>query len=263
MLSDSILPLIAKQFPDSQQQIILRLHLLGIGESQAQDIIDNAIPTWPAGVTLGFRAGMPTVEVKLLAATQSQHIAQQYFSQLKQLFADYCVAEGDNTLASALLNLLAAQNKTLACAESCTGGLVSAMLTDIPGASRVFTAGFVTYSNAMKIEMLGVHEKTLAQFGAVSEQTVREMAQGALLRSQADYSIAISGIAGPDGGSEEKPVGTVWIAWGTHHRIRARRFQLGSARKRCQQLAAAIALDLVRRTALGQDDKDPPYFSRW
>lgn len=164
----------------------------------------------------------------------------------------------DNTIADAqklaasLLDVLVLQGKTLTCAESCTGGLVCSLLTEIAGASRAFHAGFITYSNAMKTAMLGVQASTLAQYGAVSEQTVREMAQGALARSGADYAVALSGIAGPDGGTEEKPVGTVWIAWGTRECLHARCFQLGEPRKHCQQRAAAIALDLVRRTALGE-----------
>lgn len=262
MLSDSVLPYIAKHFPHYEQQTILRLHLFGIGESQLQEMIDRAIPVWPNGVTLGFRAGMPTVEVKLLAQLSAQNTALRYFFQLKTLLADFIVAEGEQNLPSALLDLLASQNKTFACAESCTGGLISALLTEIPGSSRVFSAGFVTYSNAMKMAMLGVKEETLSQYGAVSEQTVREMLQGTLMRSGADLAVAVSGVAGPDGGSEEKPVGTVWIAWGTQDHAQAQCFQLGSPRKRVQQLTAAIALDLVRRTALAQQTL-PPYFARW
>jgi len=155
-------------------------------------------------------------------------------------------------LSAALLDVLVLQGKTLSCAESCTGGLLCSLLTEISGASRAFHAGFITYSNAMKTAMLGVQESTLARYGAVSEQTVREMAQGALARSGSDYAVALSGIAGPEGGTEEKPVGEVWIAWGTHEHIHARCFQLGEPRKRCQQRAAAIALDLVRRMALGE-----------
>jgi nicotinamide-nucleotide amidase len=163
------------------------------------------------------------------------------------------------TPAATLLATLIAQGKTLTCAESCTGGLVSSLLTEIPGASRAFHAGFITYSNAMKTAMLGVQASTLAQHGAVSEQTVREMALGALQRSGADYAIALSGIAGPDGGTAEKPVGTVWIAWGSQQQLQAHCFRLGETRKHCQQRAAAIALDLIHRTVIGET-QDPPYF---
>lgn len=105
----------------------------------------------------------------------------------------------------------------LTTAESCTGGGVSYWLTSVPGSSDWFERGFVTYSNNAKLEMLDVNAQTLAEFGAVSEETVREMAEGALEHSEADVSVAITGIAGPDGGTDEKPVGTVWIAWANRH----------------------------------------------
>jgi nicotinamide-nucleotide amidase len=114
-------------------------------------------------------------------------------------------------LARTLLEACAAEGVTIATAESCTGGLIAAALTDIAGSSIVVDRGFVTYSNAAKREMLGVSEATLAEHGAVSEATAREMAAGALARSKASLAIAVTGIAGPGGGSEDKPVGTVWF----------------------------------------------------
>lgn len=116
-------------------------------------------------------------------------------------------------LAMRAAEALAARGWRLATAESCTGGWVAKVCTDFAGSSGWFERGFVTYSNDAKLELLGVHGETLAGYGAVSEETVREMAQGALVRSRADVSLAISGIAGPAGGSPEKPVGTVCFAW--------------------------------------------------
>ncbi len=116
-----------------------------------------------------------------------------------------------------LRELLLSKQWKIATAESCTGGGVSEMITSIPGSSEWFDRGFVSYSNNSKIEMLGVKASTLEQFGAVSEQTAREMAEGALKYSQAQVSVAITGIAGPDGGTPDKPVGTVWFAWAAHH----------------------------------------------
>lgn len=116
-------------------------------------------------------------------------------------------------LANELGELLHTRNLKLATAESCTGGQVAETVTAVAGSSKWFERGFVTYSNLAKQEMLGVPKETLAKFGAVSEETVRVMAQGALLFSLADIALAVTGIAGPDGGSIEKPVGTVWFAW--------------------------------------------------
>ena len=111
-------------------------------------------------------------------------------------------------------NLLRARSLKLATAESCTGGWIGQVITMVPGSSRWFDRGFVTYTNEAKQDMLGVGSTTLKEFGAVSEQTVREMVAGTLARSRAQIAVAVSGIAGPDGGSKQKPVGTVMIAWG-------------------------------------------------
>jgi len=120
-------------------------------------------------------------------------------------------------LATQIGNELKKRNLKLVAAESCTGGGLSYWITYIAGSSDWFERGFVTYSDAAKIELLGVNPTTLETFGAVSEQTAREMAEGALQHSRADISIAITGIAGPSGGSHEKPVGTIWLAWATHN----------------------------------------------
>ena len=117
------------------------------------------------------------------------------------------------TLAQFVGQVMQAQQKRLVTAESCTGGWIAQALTDVPGSSLWFDRGFVTYSNAAKIQMLGVNPKTLEHYGAVSAQTVTEMVEGALLHSDADIAIAVTGVAGPSGGTEEKPVGTVFIAW--------------------------------------------------
>lgn len=119
--------------------------------------------------------------------------------------------EDSQSLAAHLGAALQARGETVTCAESCSGGMISAALTDIAGSSGWFGYGFVTYSNQAKQQLLGVSGATLAQYGAVSEQTVREMAAGARLRAGADWAVAVSGIAGPGGGSPDKPVGTVWF----------------------------------------------------
>ena len=121
--------------------------------------------------------------------------------------------EAINKLASALVNELCAAGKAVATAESCSGGWVAKAITDVPGSSACFGYGIVTYSNGAKESMLGVQNQTLIDNGSVSELVVREMAEGALSLSGADIGVAVSGVAGPDGGSEEKPVGTVWFAW--------------------------------------------------
>lgn len=132
----------------------------------------------------------------------------------------------------------------LVTAESCTGGGVAYHLTDLPGSSAWFERGFVTYSNASKEELLGVQPATLQQFGAVSEQTAQEMAEGALKHSQADFSLAITGIAGPDGGTIEKPVGTVWFAWASRHKqTQTHLYLLEGDRQTIREKAIKISLE--------------------
>lgn len=134
-------------------------------------------------------------------------------------------------------------NLMLATAESCTGGGLSYWLTSIPGSSVWFDRGFVTYTNAAKMEMLSVQSSTLETHGAVSEETAREMASGALANSQADLSIAITGIAGPDGGSKEKPIGTVWLAWNKRGEILAKKYLFTGDRQAIRLAAMVEALE--------------------
>ena len=142
-------------------------------------------------------------------------------------------------------------NWMLTTAESCTGGWVAKCCTDIVGSSAWFERGFVTYSNQSKQDMLAVKTETLTTFGAVSEQTVLAMAQGALKYSKANISIAISGIAGPDGGSDDKPVGTVWFAWATQNSAKAECYHFLGDRDHVRRQAVAVALTGIIKNARG------------
>mgnify|MGYP001326018990 CR=1 FL=1 len=154
------------------------------------------------------------------------------------------------TLAEALVGELSRAGLTVATAESCTGGWVCKALTDIVGSSGVFGYGIVSYSNDAKAELLGVSSETLAAHGAVSETVVREMAMGALARSGADLAVAVSGIAGPDGGTEEKPVGIVWFAWASSETlgsiVSTSRFILKGDRETIRSQSVVLALQKLR-----------------
>jgi len=259
---DGIVADLAARLQRPSGRNILRLQTFGLGESTAQQIISDAVTDWPQEVELGFRAGAPQMEIKLSIHSAAAVAAQQRCrDQLQQLFGDHIVGEGNITLAERVLQLLRARGASLTTAESCTGGLIAAMLTRVPGSSDCFHAGFVTYSNAIKQSVLGVSAQTLAQHGAVSEEVVREMALGALQRSSADYAIAVSGIAGPDGGTADKPVGTVWLAWGNRQLLRTRCLCWPVERTLFQTMIAAGGLDVIRRMLLGID-KEPRYFSQ-
>lgn len=149
-------------------------------------------------------------------------------------------------LAAQVGELLKSRGMMLATAESCTGGGVAQEITEVAGSSAWFERGFVTYSNLSKQQMLGVREMTLNQHGAVSEMTVREMVAGALQHSAAQVALAVSGIAGPDGGTADKPVGTVWFAWGLKNgETHAKRYQLSGSRAEVRAQAVRIALQGV------------------
>lgn len=259
-----MMDIIAEQLTNRLDQPIatqvLRLQTFGLGESNAQQLIADNIPDWPEEVELGFRAGAPQMEIKLTTRSKQALTARNdCLLRLKELIGDHIIGEGDTRLAESVLYLLRERGQTLTVAESCTGGLIASMLTKIPGSSEAFEAGFVTYSNRIKQELLGVSADTLTTEGAVSEAVVLEMARGALARTEADYAIAVSGIAGPGGGSEDKPVGTVWIAWGSRDLLRTRRLRWPFDRAMVQTMSAAGALDMVRRMLLGIES-DPRYF---
>ncbi|MEZ5337696.1 MAG: CinA family protein [bacterium] len=152
-------------------------------------------------------------------------------------------------LAAKLVARLAVARRTIACAESCTGGWIAQALTSVPGGSDVFPGGIVSYSNLAKTELLGVSQDTLAEFGAVSEQTVREMAMGARASFHSDYAVAVSGIAGPGGGTEEKPVGTVWIAWLSPEELHTQCFQFDGNREQVRIATVCEALERIASLA--------------
>ncbi|MDO6428788.1 CinA family nicotinamide mononucleotide deamidase-related protein [Thalassotalea sp. 1_MG-2023] len=254
MLEKHIIP----QFTDNVTQKfsyqVRKFQVFGIGESSIQQLINNNFPEWPAEISLGFRACTPMLEVKL--ATHSKNnlpLLQQWQDKILHLLGDHvlCQFEGTPpTMAEHVLSLLQEKNFKVTTAESCTGGLIASLLTDISGASESFEAGFVTYSNLMKHRLLDVPEELLLEHGAVSEPVVKAMVKGAINKSNADFGIAVSGIAGPNGGSKEKPVGTVWIAWGTSAKIRTITFIIKGDRESFQISVAHRALDLLRREIL-------------
>jgi nicotinamide-nucleotide amidase len=157
-------------------------------------------------------------------------------------------------LAKPTFDLLSVHGLKLVTAESCTGGMVAAAITDIAGSSHVFDCGFVTYSNASKVEQLGVAFDLITQFGAVSEEVAKAMAQGALLRSAADVSVAITGIAGPGGGSDQKPVGLVWFAVATREKLISKQQLFGDlSRAEIRQRAVEHAFQMI----INQINLDP------
>jgi nicotinamide-nucleotide amidase len=224
----------------------------GISESGLDEAVAGLIR--PEEAKVGFRASFPQISLKVMVEDYSG-VAEKRLAELSERVrgrvGNYIYAEGDATMEEVVAELLTSKKLKLAVAESCTGGLIGHRLTNVPGSSAFFLGDFVTYSNEMKCELLGVGEKTLNDFGAVSEQCVLEMAAGARARSGADVAIATSGVAGPEGGTPQHPVGTVCLALVADGVNAARRHQMRGTRDWIKVLTSQVALDWLRRHALG------------
>lgn len=205
----------------------------------------------PEGIKLAYLPSVHFVRLRLTATGSSAEEADRYFAQLQQdLQGLHYVLENEETQdLQALLGDLRRTGKTVACAESCTGGMIAHLLTSEPGASSYFLGGVIAYANSVKEQVLGVQSQDLQQYGAVSEPVALQMAQGVRRLTGADYAVATTGVAGPDGGSEEKPVGTVWIALAGPSGATAQKFTFSRTRERNIGRAADKALRLLVEAA--------------
>ena len=232
---------------EARGEIIHRTILVhGIPESKLAIRIEDWENALPQTMHLAYLPKDGTIRLRL--STYGEATAEEIDAQISALLpliADYVIALEDKPLETILCELLKLQNATIATAESCTGGRLAAALNAQAGSSAYFMGSVVAYANEVKQQVLGVEHDTLMQYGAVSEQTVRQMAEGVRRLMHTDYAIATSGIAGPDGGTEDKPVGTVWIAWATPWGTWAERFQFGVARLRQQITLRAVTESLV------------------
>ena len=233
-------------------EIIHRTMLLyGIPESTLAIRIEAWEDALPKTMHLAYLPKDGTIRLRL--STYGEATAEEMDVQIAALLPlinDYIIALEDKPLEAILGELLKLKNATIATAESCTGGRLAAALNALPGSSAYYLGSVVAYANEVKQQVLGVEQDTLTQHGAVSEQTVREMAEGVRRLMRTDYAIATSGIAGPDGGTKDKPVGTVWIAWATPEGTVAERYQFGVARLREQITQRAVTTALVRQIQL-------------
>jgi nicotinamide-nucleotide amidase len=245
MMQDYVLPEIQKKgnLPSIVHQTLLTA---GLGESFLAQKLENFEKNLPSHIKLAYLPKLGQVRLRLSGYGDSKPLLEKEVEEQKQkimeLIPENLIWIGDGTLSQAILQKLDSLSKTLSLAESCTGGFISREITSIPGSSRSYLGGVVPYSNSLKTKLLGVKPSTLEQFGAVSEETVREMVSGLILHLGSDFGLATSGIAGPDGGTPEKPVGTVWIAWGSTEKIEAKKFQFGKDRLINIERSATVAL---------------------
>jgi nicotinamide-nucleotide amidase len=187
---------------------------------------------------------------------------EELSERVRQRIPNFIYAEGDTSMEEVVAKLMVEHGYKLAVAESCTGGLIGHRLTNVAGSSRFFLGDFVTYTNELKVNELGVRKETLKDHGAVSEECVLEMAAGARKRTGADIAIATSGVAGPDGGTADRPVGTICIGLSGGDARASRRYQLRGTRDWIKLLTSQVALDWLRRFALGLPLSESALFRR-
>ena len=250
VMKDHVLPMIAEKF-DAPTIIHKTVLTMGMGESW----LSERIAAWEDGLTqeikLAYLPSPGRVRLRLSAYGNNQIALQSKLdvevSNLVKLIPELVFGYDVDTIENVVGDLLRENGETVGTAESCTGGLIAHKLTSISGSSDYFLGSVVSYANEVKVNSLGVSESDLAEFGAVSEQVVRQMAEGARKVLHTSYAIATSGVAGPTGGTDEKPVGTVWLAVAGPNGTVAKRHQFGFNRKRNIEMSANTALNMLRK----------------
>ena len=226
----------------------------GVGESKAESMVEDLI-TKQSNPTIATYAKTGEVHLRVTATAQDEKEAKKLVKpvvkELKGRFGNHIyTTDSDVTLEKAVVDLLAANRLTACTVESCTGGMLSARLINVPGVSEVFKSGYVTYSNKSKRRLLGIKKNILVKYGAVSEQIAREMAKTAAALARADVSVSTTGIAGPDGGTPEKPVGLVYIGCNVCGRITVKECHFHGSREKIRESTVAAALALLRECIL-------------
>ncbi len=253
MMDEQVLPRLASRAGGGRVVRARILRTFGTGESMLDDQLKDVAAE--GDVSLGFRTSFPDNYLRPVARGANVEEAEarldRVCDEIRERLGAIVYGEGDDTLPMVVGRLLTEHGKTLAVAESCTGGLIAEQITEVPGSSGYFLGGVVAYSNEAKARFLGVPESVIAEHGAVSEPVVRAMAEGVRERFGADLGVATTGISGPDGGTEEKPVGLVHIALARDESTHAEHFVFPLDRHRHRRLTAQAALDWVRRAVLG------------
>jgi len=244
MVEGHVEPRLRALLPDGASRSVLYLKITGIGESDIVERVQNQLEALP-GLELGYCIGKGDVDVRL--AGQPAAVAAGA-TIVRQYLGDFIVSEDRRVIEEVIVQTLAARGERGATAESCTGGALASRLTDVSGASAVFGLGFITYANEAKEKHLGVAADLIAMHGAVSQEVAQAMAEGCLRISGAHHALAVTGIAGPTGGSDEKPVGTVFVALASiGQATQVQRFFYPGARDRFKLLTTQAALEMLRR----------------
>jgi len=247
MFDDSIVPLLKREFAD-EIFVCRTLRSVGVGESRVQEAIEDRLkPLVQRGLEVGYCARPWSVDVRLTATGNS---AAQTVGEgeaiVQRILGAHIFGYDDDEIENVIVRLLTERKQTLALAESCTGGNIAHRLTNVPGASAVLLGGVVSYANSAKERLIGVRAETLAQHGAVSEEVAREMVLGVREKFGADFAIAVTGVAGPGGGTPEKPVGTVFIALASAAGVEVKKMLNPWDRATFKEVTATQALEGLR-----------------
>lgn len=253
LMKNEVIPWITENFID--QPIVHRTLLThGLPESELAGILEDWENNLPAPLKLAYLPSPGMVKLRLTAREGDQmendRKMSEQFNMAKEILGDSVYGEDAQSLEEVVGELLKDIDATVSTAESCTGGAIASRITRIPGSSAYFCGGIVSYANQVKVQQLGVKEADLLLHGAVSDVVVRQMAKGAQKKLKTTYAIAVSGIAGPDGGTEEKPVGTVWMAVAGPKGVNSQVFHFGKSRERNIERSVLMGLDLLRRQIL-------------
>ena len=244
MFSKYVMPILRSVVPPSALLELRMYRIAGVGESSVEEAIGKKILAIP-GIELGYCARPGEVEVRIIGKADAIEKADAI---IRSTLGRSIFSTTDETLEEVIVKLLTKRNQTLATAESCTGGLIANRVTNVPGASKIFVAGYVCYANRAKTDMLDVDPKLIEAHGAVSELVARALAERARTCAGSDYALATTGIAGPTGGSPEKPVGTVYVALAsTESKTIVKKFFFPTDRETFKQLAAQTGLEMLRR----------------
>jgi nicotinamide-nucleotide amidase len=248
MFENSVLPYLRKQ-RTSEWTVIERVKCFGAGESVIAEKIGDMMKRGRNPlINCTVDTGVISLHVIAMAADRrrAEEMAERDIEKLRTILGDLVYGENEQTMAEVVGCELVRQRKTLATAESCTGGLVAKLITDIAGASDYFTHGWITYSDKAKVEQLGISQELIDKYGAVSEPVAAAMAMGAKQKAGTDFAIAITGIAGPGGGTEQKPIGLVFIAVSSDNTCQAKKLLLSGSREMIRTRAALSALNMLR-----------------
>lgn len=252
MFAESVEPYLRSLMPGTIYSRTVKI--CGIGESRAESMIEDLIDA-QTNPTIATYAKTGEVHIRVSASAEDEQAAKKLVKpvvkQLKERFGEYIyTTEEDVSLEKAVVDLLIGNDLTVSTVESCTGGLLAGRLVNVPGVSDVFKSGFVTYSNKAKRRLAGVKKSTLDKYGAVSKQTAAEMVKGIAALSKCDVAVATTGIAGPDGGTDEKPVGLVYIACNVCGNVTVKERQFNGTRQKIRDNTVTAALNLMRQCIL-------------